>query len=1259
MTNTHAHTTNNTARSRDSQVLLSALSIGLPVILIVTASLFYLLQQEIASQKTVLERRQISLIEFAGKSLELEINSVAQNLINLSIHLEVRDYLTSWSPRHKKALEQEFSSFIRNNRQYDQARLLLMNGDEDIRINKEPHGAAIVPSDQLQNKANRYYFSETKDLPPEAIYFSPLDLNMEHNAIEVPLKPTIRFATGANDRLGVRKGVIVLNYLAEDMLHSLADLDRNERTGLMLLNNDGYWLYHKDQSKCWGFMYPDKKGLTFQAEFPDAWEDISATSKGQMYVNGDLITYTAVEYIPKSNLGHSMTRSLSWRLVGMIPRAELAALARQTYVDFFYLFGVLTSLISIMAFTQAKRINERKASEKEILTNRNRFRQIVDSSWDIIWEVDPNGNVTYISPRVLNILGYTQEEATADPPFNLIPLLKHTFSNNISSIDESHVHWEETCMHKEGHPVWIRSTGTAFFDDQGRVAGYRGITRDITDNVKTKHELEAARNLAEEANSAKSEFLARMSHEIRTPMNAIVGLGNLALRKEHDPRQRDYLQKIKYASDTLLNIINDILDFSKIEAGKIEIERHPFALNTMLENVINIVVLAAEEKGIELLLSVDPNVPASLYGDSLRLSQVLTNLANNAVKFTEEGEVTISVRGVKQDKQKATLRFSVRDSGIGMSEENMKNLYSPFTQADGSTTRLYGGTGLGLSISKRLVELMGGDLQCESRLGLGTEFHFSLTFDISEFIKQTFRMPESLKGCKVLAVDDNPNALQVLAESLESFGLQVDTTISPAHAISMVQQATPPYDIIFMDWKMPEMGGVSCIREIRKILTPPNDPKFIMVTAYGRDEIRQRLAEENLTGLMLKPINRSVLFNTLLEAFNYEISAAASSSQQAPSMPDHIRGARILLAEDNELNQQVATELLQGAGIEVTLARNGEEALTLVQKQEFQAVLMDIQMPVMDGLEATRQIRTLPRLQGMPIIAMTAHVMVSDRNLSLEAGMNDHVNKPIDPDELYATLGKWIHKGGWEPVATTITPAETASTFNTAENEIIDVNAGMRRVRNNRSIYVNLLNGFLREQADIPARVRQCVKLDSPEAGFRLAHTLKGVAGNIGAMSVYEAAERTCQALRDKSPNLNEVLIELENTLDQVIKGIPLIIRTQLNELVKLAEPAADAQLLTPSEENADTPATGAMSLEDIERILHDLQEAIVIHDMAALALFETLTPALVRLDADLTAELGEDLASFAFKKAAIRVERLTELFRKEKDKLIQQEEKS
>ncbi|MFV0349168.1 MAG: response regulator [Halodesulfovibrio sp.] len=1256
MTNSITYTPDYATRQHDKQILLSAIRLGLPVILVVAASLFYLLQQEIASQRSVLERRQISLIEFAGKSLELELNSVAQNLINLSIHLEVRDYLTTWAPKRKKALQQEFHSFIENNRQYDQARLLLMNGHENIRINKEAHGAYIVPDDQLQDKGSRYYFTETKDLPSEAIYFSPLDLNIEHGTIEIPLKPTIRFATGADDSLGVRQGVIVLNYLADDMLHSLAELDRNERTGLMLLNKDGYWLYHKDKEKCWGFMYPDRQNLTFQAEFPDAWEDISATSKGQMYVNGDLITYAAINYIPPSNLSHNLTHSLSWRLVGMIPRSELAALARQTYMHFFYLFGVLTSLISVIAFTQAKRMTEKRASEKELLTSRNRFRQIVEGSWDIVWEVDINGNFTYVSPRIWNILGYTQDEAKADPPFNLTPLLRHTFFHNPSTMDVSHVHWEETCMHKDGYPVWVRSTGTAFFDEQGQVAGYRGITRDITDSVKNKQDLETARNFAEQANSAKSEFLARMSHEIRTPMNAIVGLGNLALRKEHDPRQRDYLMKIKHASDTLLNIINDILDFSKIEAGKIEIERHPFALNTLLENVINIVVLAAEEKGIELLLSVGSDVPASLYGDSLRLSQVLTNLANNAVKFTEEGEVTLSVRGVKQDKQNATLRFSVRDSGIGMSEENMKDLYSPFTQADGSTTRLYGGTGLGLSISKRLVDLMGGDLQCESRLGLGTEFHFTLTMEISEFVKQTFRMPESILGCKVLAVDDNPNALQVLAESLESFGLKVDTTISPSHAIPMVEKADPPYDVVFMDWKMPEMDGITCIREIRKQLTPQNDPKFIMVTAYGRDEIRQRLAEENISALMLKPINRSLLFNTLLEAFNCDFDQAITNiCKQESAIPNHIRGARILLAEDNELNQQVASELLQGADIDVTIARNGEEALALVQKQEFQAVLMDIQMPVMDGLEATRKIRSIPRLQGMPIIAMTAHAMVSDRNLSLQSGMNDHVNKPINPDELYATLGKWIHKGGWEPVATYV-PAAPPPMPDFAHDDVIDVTAGMRRVRNNKTIYANLLRGFMREQTDIAGRISQCLKQENSDAAFRLAHTLKGVAGNIGAMTVYETAEQVCQALRENSPNPQDTVNSLEKAMEQVANSIPRITRTLMQES---SDTASEAQTGTADEQAAPHLEAATEPIENMEERLHELQEAITIHDMAALALFESLAPALARIDTGLAIELGEDLTSFAFKKAAIRVERLSELFRKTNDKLIQQEERS
>ncbi|UZP67773.1 response regulator [Desulfovibrio mangrovi] len=1253
MKNSKRLTPSSRKKYQEGPLLLNTMRLGLPIVLIVAASVFFIARQEIATQLSALERRQVSLIEFAGKSIELELNTISQSLINLALHLEVRDYLSTWSAEHRQALQGEFYRFIKNNRQFDQARLLRMDGMEDIRINKVSQGAFLVPDDQLQNKSQRYYFLEARDLPPEAVYFSPLDLNIEHGVIEHPIKPMIRFAATAYDNKGKPQGVIVLNYLADSILHQLAHLDRKERSGIMLLNNTGYWLYSAAPEQCWGFMYPDRQGVTFSAAYPDEWASITPTSKGQMYSNGNLVTYMTINYLPQSNLGHNNTKALSWKLVGMIPRAELAMLTKETILFYCYLFAVLALLIFLAAFIQAKRTTEKRLSNREILQSRNRFRQIVEGSWDIIWEADPNGSLTYISPRIANILGYTVEEAAADPPFNLAPLLNQ-YGNKVENNEMSHVHWEEACMHKDGYPVWLYSTGTPFSDENSAIAGYRGITRDVTEQIHNAKELETARNVAERANKAKSEFLARMSHEIRTPMNAIIGMSHLALRTALTPRQKDYLQKIRLASDTLLRIINDILDFSKIEAGRVEIENHPFALNTILDNVINIVVLTAEEKGIELLLALDPEVPTGLYGDSLRLSQVLINLANNAVKFTEEGEVVITIQDLGHDENFATVGFSVKDTGIGLTEESIRNLYTPFYQADGSTTRLYGGTGLGLSISKRLVELMGGELTCKSVKGLGTEFSFQLTLPVAEVARQNYRMPESLKECRVLAVDDNPSALQVLSESLESFGLTVDTTISPKRAIEMMQNGSAPYDLVFMDWKMPEMDGISCIHAIRN-LPLPELPKFIVVTAYGRDEIRQRLLSEGLHGLLLKPINRSMLFNSVMEAFDCGAgSAQEETCLSEQKLPDHIRGARILLAEDNELNQQVARELLQGAGMAVTIANNGEEAVNLVQQQEFQAVLMDIQMPLMDGLEAARTIRSLSRLQGLPIIAMTAHAMNTDRELSLQSGMNDHVNKPIDPDELYRTLGKWIHAGGWEPVEVTIpdTPPSQELSFNGSAT--LDIAAGMRRVRDNSHVYANLLRGFIREQTEVPDKIRQCLKHGTDETAFRLAHTLKGIAGNIGAMNVFHAAEKTCQALQDNTDAPERTLDALETAMGSASENIARYLEAAQVQPIPFGNTENDF-IANKADQQAE-PQNEMSSAEFMEN-LQKLREAIAIHDMAALALFESLSSTLTHIDAQTATELGDNLSSFAFKKAAVRLERLTTLVQQQSANAPRKEE--
>ena len=708
---------------------------------------------------------------------------------------------------------------------------------------------------------------------------------------------------------------------------------------------------------------------------------------------------------------------------------------------------------------------------------------------------------------------------------------------------------------------WILVFSALFFV----MAGFMAVILKLNKNINISRrkltseveERKKAEKAAGAANRAKGEFLANMSHEIRTPMNAIIGLTYLAKQTDLTPQQYDYLVKIESSGESLLGVINDILDFSKIEAGRLTMESVEFYLEDVLGKVADMVSMKADEKGLELVFAPDSKVPEELVGDPLRLGQILINLVGNAIKFTEKGEVVIEARLLEDSGEQAVLKFDVRDTGMGMSGDQMQRLFQAFSQADTSTTRKFGGTGLGLVICKRLVDMMGGKITLESRPGKGSTFSFTAVLGRHDKKRKTpLLLAEDFKGMKALVVDDNRTARQTLKRILESFQFKVVVAGTGKEGLRILKASTKEgngFDLVLVDWKMPLMDGMETARHIKNNLDLARIPTVIMVTAYGSEEILAQAEEVGLDGFVTKPASASTLLDSIMSALGKEmgfrIKGAFKPLRKAGGL-DGIAGARILLAEDNEINQQVACELLKSVDFTVTVAANGQEALDLLQRNEFDAVLMDVQMPVMDGLSAAKKIRELTsEKSNIPIIAVTAHAMAGDREKSIQAGMNDHVNKPLDPEELLAVLVKWI-----KPIDRQL-PEKTKrlkSKDVRLKNKIslphlpqFDIKAALARLGGSRNAFVRLVNKFAVGHLNAVDDIAAGLKAGSTKKALKLTHTLKGVAGNIGAVDLHKLTIHLEQAIKKGMPKEIESQLDLtRNSLGQVLSAIK-----QINEI--------------------------------------------------------------------------------------------------------------
>ncbi|MFH1871082.1 MAG: response regulator [Pseudomonadota bacterium] len=1047
-----------------------------------------------------------------------------------------------------------FIGMIRAHPSYAQIRLIGVadQGREIVRVNQQDGKIWRAPTTELQQKGSRDYFQQFATYSQDDVYVSAINLNQEHGKIEIPYRPTVRLGKKVIGPDGELIGMMLINV---DFDKLTLDLAKRLPSGMQgyLINADGDFLWHPDKRHTFGF----DLGTTFRLseEFPqlDVKTVASSTTASSVKELATIEGYRRVSAIrvplnpavpghyavliaelPSSQiephlvatryssiasigLGAAIVMIFLWWVVqkAFRPLAQLTAAAQAiaqgqydrplpdvSGPEMSALRSAFSTMQSEVASREIELREHRDNLEQMVGIATTEVKAIVQSAVNGIVTINERGIINIFNPAAEKLFGWTTGEVVGK---NVSILMGDPHRSGHDGYIANFLRTREakvigtgreiTAQRKDGSmfPAYL-AIGHAEFSPTRHF--FVAFLSDITLQKQREQELLLAKESAEAAARAKSDFLANMSHEIRTPMNAIMGLCYLLEKQDMVPASLGMVQKIHGAGRALLGIINDILDFSKIEAQRLDLERVPFRLSDILDNLASIMSSAVGDKRIEVVVSPAPEGGDFLIGDGLRLGQVLINLAGNAIKFTQAGEVVVSVRKVGPDDtaNHARLRFSVRDTGIGIPKDKQDAIFNAFTQADTSTTRSFGGTGLGLTISRRLVELMGGTLLLNSEPGRGSEFAFEISFQTED--ATTSAMPEMLHQ-RILIADDQASAREVLASTAESLGWDVNTVDSGTAAINMVEQAVErPYDILLLDWRMPDVDGLRAAAEIRERAVA-DAPIIIMVTGFDRNQLMEQPGRAAADAILTKPVTSSSLYNAVLEAKSRR--GQLPSTAMAVAATKRLSGLQVLVVDDSEINRDVAKRILEGEGAEIDVAEDGSLALTILNGRPnfFDVVLMDVQMPVMDGYTATRQIRATPSLAHLPVVALTAGAFKTHREAAFAAGVNDFVAKPFDVDELVGVVRRLANRSGNGTLDGAAVADQPIDETLHAPAVVIDVERGLA-VWQEEVVYKQYLRKFARDYGssldDIPGL--------NPDDASRFAHKLKGAAGNLALMQV-------------------------------------------------------------------------------------------------------------------------------------------------------------